>query len=233
MTPRNRDGMETIDMHGTRNSFVGMARRMGVCAIAVAWLVSSASCGYLNKNGRSPVYLVIDSLAASSGAKPDSFGTILESDVVTNVKTQVNGQDVLVPTVYEDLAKVSLHVALKDPGTINSVTSPTAANAITVTSYHVEFKRSDGRNTPGVDVPYAFDGGATGTFNALSGSIVIVLVRGQAKLEAPLKAMAGGGGAIIISTIADVTLYGRDQNGNDVSVTGSISVNFADWGDPS
>ena len=45
--------------------------------------------------------------------------------------------------------------------------------------------------------------------------------------------MAGGGGAIAIMTIADVTFYGRDQAGNDVSVTGSITVNFADWADPS
>jgi hypothetical protein len=59
-----------------------------------------------------------------------------------------------------------------------------------------------------------------------------VLVRAQAKLEAPLKALRNGGSAIVISTIADITFYGQDQNGNQVSVTGSISVNFADWGDP-
>ena len=35
-----------------------------------------------------------------------------------------------------------------------------------------------------------------------------------------------------ISTIADITFYGRDQVGNDVSITGSISVNFSDWADP-
>jgi hypothetical protein len=33
--------------------------------------------------------------------------------------------------------------------------------------------------------------------------------------------------------MAEITFYGQDQNGNSVSVTGSISVNFADWGDPS
>jgi len=37
----------------------------------------------------------------------------------------------------------------------------------------------------------------------------------------------------VISTIAQITLYGRDQAGNDVSVTGTMSVNFADWADPS
>ena len=28
-----------------------------------------------------------------------------------------------------------------------------------MTRYRVEFRRTDGRNTPGVDVPYGFDGG--------------------------------------------------------------------------
>ena len=59
------------------------------------------------------------------------------------------------------------------------------------------------------------------------------LVRHQAKEEAPLKALANGGGSINISTIAQITFYGRDQAGNDVSVTGSITVDFADFGDPS
>ena len=57
-------------------------------------------------------------------------------------------------------------------------------------------------------------------------------MRAQAKLEAPLKALRTGGGDILISTIAEITFYGRDQNGNDVSVTGMMSINFADWGDP-
>ena len=59
------------------------------------------------------------------------------------------------------------------------------------------------------------------------------LVRVQAKLEPPLKNLAAGGAQNVISTIAEVTFFGRDQAGNEVSVTGSISVNFSDWGDPS
>jgi hypothetical protein len=59
------------------------------------------------------------------------------------------------------------------------------------------------------------------------------LVRIQSKEEAPLQALAGGGGANVISTIARITFYGRDQAGREVSVTGQIGVNFADWGDPS
>ena len=46
---------------------------------------------------------------------------------------------------------------------------------------------------------------------------------------APLQALRFGGGALAISTIARVTFYGHDQTGREVSVTGNIEVNFADW----
>jgi len=37
---------------------------------------------------------------------------------------------------------------------------------------------------------------------------------------------------IVLSTIARVTFYGHDQTGREVSVTGSIDVTFANFGDP-
>ena len=60
-----------------------------------------------------------------------------------------------------------------------------------------------------------------------------MLVRASAKLEAPLISLSGGGGAIIINTLAIVTFYGRDQTGAELSATGTISINFADWEDVS
>ena len=59
------------------------------------------------------------------------------------------------------------------------------------------------------------------------------LIRHNMKQEPPLSNLAYGGGANQINTIAEVTFYGRDQSGNELSVTGTISVNFADFGDPS
>ena len=41
-----------------------------------------------------------------------------------------------------------------------------------------------------------------------------------------------GGGLGFIITIAEITFYGRDQAGNEVSVTGMIDVQFGDFGDP-
>jgi hypothetical protein len=84
-----------------------------------------------------------------------------------------------------------------------------------------------------VDVPYAFDGAASATVRGgVTTTIGFTLVRAQAKLEPPLLALRGAGGALLISTIAQITFYGTDQAGNQVSVTGTISVNFADWADP-
>jgi hypothetical protein len=211
----------------------GRTTRLPAVALLAGALVGAAACGDAVRQSRASSYLIIENLTGASGATPTEFSNTLDSDVVTNVETSVGGQSVTVPTVYEDLGQVNLKIALKDPGTTDSPSSPSSTNQITVTRYHITYTRADGRNTPGVDVPYPFDGAATGTVTTAGTSLTFVLVRAQAKLEAPLKALTGGGGSVVLSTIAEVTLYGHDQAGNDVSVTGNISVNFADWGDPS
>lgn len=201
-------------------------------AALVGGVVLLSSCTSTVRTDSSSSYLIINTLTAASGVKPDSFGGSLASDVLTYVKRDVGGTQVLVPTVFEDLAQVSLQLGMKDPGTAASPTTPTTANFITVTQYHVSYIRSDGRNTPGVDVPFPFDGAVTVTVGASAATASLTLVRLQAKNEAPLKNLVGGNGALAISTIAQITFYGTDQTGRAVSVTGNISVNFADWGDP-
>jgi len=109
---------------------------------------------------------------------------------------------------------------------------PSVINAIKITRYRVEFKRADGRNKAGVDVPYPFDGGVTATITESPSDIPFEIVRHTAKLEAPLSSLVTQGGRVIISTIADVTFYGADLTGNEAQVTGSISVNFGDFADP-
>lgn len=206
--------------------------RWTVAVVAAAAVMSSA-CGEVARTGRSPAYLVIDVLEGSSGVLPGEFATTVSSDVVTLVAQTVNGQQVRVPTTYTDLGRVSLRVGLKNPGPAGQVATPGPLSDITVQRYRVVYRRADGRNTQGVDVPYAFDGAFTITVPASgSASGTFDLVRSAAKVEAPLATLRANGGAQFIGTIAEVTLYGRDQAGNDVSVTGSISVSFADFGDP-
>jgi hypothetical protein len=190
-----------------------MIRRVVVLGLVLA---TAAGCSSTTREGRSPVYLTMLNLEAASGAEPDDMSNTLQSDVQTE------------GGVFEDPGRVTMRIQLKDP-TSGSVT-PT--NAVTLTRYRVDYKRSDGRREPGLDVPYSFDGAATATITDETTRLTFVIVRAQAKLEAPLKNLRQGGGGGLISTIADVTFYGKDQTGSDVSVTGSISVNFADWADP-
>jgi hypothetical protein len=194
--------------------------RLGTLALAGIVAGAAAACGDVVREGRSPAYVMVTKITATSGAEPDNDSDELSSDVVTN------------GTVFEDLGQVSFKLALKDIGSGAAPTSPTTNNYVTISRYHVAYRRSDGRNAPGVDVPFPFDGAGTVTVTDKDASMGFVLVRIQAKLESPLKNLRQGGGATAISTIADITFYGRDQAGNDVTTAASISVNFADWGDP-
>jgi hypothetical protein len=147
-------------------------------------------------------------------------------------KKDVSGQDVLVTTVFEDVGRVTMRLALRDIGPAGSPTQPSTNNFITINRYRVVFRRADGRNQPGVDVPYPFDGAMTFTIGGQPSTAGFLLVRIQAKGEAPLKALETGGDAYSISTLAEITFWGQDQAGNETSITGTLSVNFANWGDP-
>lgn len=205
--------------------------RLAALTLAASALLTSA-CGEVARTGRSPAYLQIVRLEGASGAQPTEFGNTLFSDVATNVKVVTGSGEsavtTLVPTIYADLGRVEFSVQMKDP----SITTPSPLNAITVSQYRVVFRRSDGRNTQGVDVPYAFDGGLTFTVTGGAASGSFALVRHQAKSEPPLRNMVNNGGAQVISTVAEISFYGKDQSGNDVVATGTMSVNFGDFGDP-
>ena len=192
----------------------------GAAAAALLGGVAFASgCTSQQMDGTSPSYLIMDELLAARCAEPDEFDGTLASDVL--------GAE---GSICADIGQVTLRTALKDPGSRNTPNEPSTTNWITVTRYRVQFIRADGRNVPGVDVPYAFDGGVTVTADPAGSTQTFTLVRVQSKLEAPLKALGNGLGDI--STIAEVTFYGSDQAGREVSVVGRISVNFANWADP-
>lgn len=209
-----------------------VSRFIHLTAILATGLAASA-CGDVARTGRSPGYLVINQLEGASGAEPDKFGGTVASDVVTVVEVKRGDDTFFVDTFYNDLGRASFEVRLKDPGPTATPTTPSSLNSITLTRYRVVFVRTDGRNTQGVDVPYAFDGGMTLTVPASGTAIgVFDIVRQTAKLEAPLLALRNFRGSLMINTIAQITFYGKDQAGNDVSVEGSISVTFGNFGDP-
>jgi hypothetical protein len=188
---------------------------------------STARCGDMVRQGRSPTYLVIDRLeGARGGSSSPTFGTPLISDVLTNVTSPdpCSAQSPC-PTVFDDLGQAVIRAAPKD-----ITASPSTNNDVTITRYRVTYRRADGRNTPGTDVPYSFDGAVTGTVPA-GGTLTVgfELVRHAAKIEAPLVQLVSNPN--FITTLTEVTFYGRDQVGNDISVAGLVQVNFGNFGD--
>ena len=200
--------------HFTKRQATRSVRLAAIAGLGLAVLGASACGSAAARQGMSPSYLIIDHLQFHAGSADTTFN----SDVQTR------------GSVFEDLATVIMRVGMRD---VTNPNNPTTNNEITVNRYHVNFRRSDGRNTPGVDVPYPFDGAVT--FTVPPGGAVVqpfVAVRVQAKLESPLMNLRGLGGSVAISTIAEITFYGHDQAGRETQATGDLSINFADWADP-
>jgi hypothetical protein len=203
-------------------------RLIGLAALTVA----TVSCGDVVRQGSSPVFLVIDQLSGIRGAA--TVGTpssTLISDVTTNVTSPPPcAADSPCPTIFGDNGQAILRAPLKDAGSGTASLSPTTNNEVTINQVHVEFIRADGRNTPGVDVPFAFDSAVTGTITA-GGTLTVgfPLVRIVAKEESPLVQLRSSSN--FISAIAKVTFYGTDRVGNAIQTTGQLSVEFGNFGD--
>ena len=176
----------------------------------------TAACGDMAMNDRSSGVVVIDALQAASGADdPPTFSGTLNSDVLTE------------GAVFSDPARVTMRVIGKDPTELLSL-----GNSVTFNRYLVTFRRSDGRNTPGVDVPFPFDSAVTFTVTPGSQSTTasFEFIRHTAKVESPLLALRNS--ISIIATVADITFFGRDQAGREIAATGSIGVQFGNFADP-
>ena len=76
----------------------------GAALVALGLLPLVAGCTKAQQQGTGSSYLILNSIEGASGAKPDTFGVPLASDV------QVKG------TVFNDLGEVVMHLGLKDPG---------------------------------------------------------------------------------------------------------------------
>lgn len=186
--------------------------------VGVTCAMATASCGSeMLRTGRSPVFLQIDAIVGGAG---DTRANPVLADVANN------------GSAINEVGDATISVIAKDQTTGPTSPSTSALNTVTITRYRVEYSRTDGRNTPGVDVPFPIDGAVTRSILAgSSDSVIFDLVRHGAKLEAPLRNLRSLGGLLVINTIARVTFYGHDQNGNEVVVSGAIDVVFADFPD--
>jgi hypothetical protein len=203
-----------------------MSMRHIIRVIALAALAAaSASCGNA-RDGQSPVFLSIDALQGAPGNTPTTFSSFLISDIQNDVTT--GGSCTTTnpcSSFFNDVGQAVMHIVLKDT---TSPTGPTPNNDVTLTRYHVSYRRADGHNTQGVDVPFAFDGAVTVTISGSTSTTVgFELVRVVAKQESPLIQLLTSNN--VITTLADVTFYGTDRAGNAISVMGTIQVDFGSF----
>jgi len=189
--------------------------RLGLIALTLA----SASCGSVVRQGTGTSFLIINRLEFARGDEPGTF--------VANAISDVNAPNV---GNFNDLARVTFSLGLKDPGAPGAPTTPSQNQFITVDRYHVRYFRADGRNTQGVDVPYEFDGSFTATVGTGTLQSSFTLVRHDAKREAPLATL--GVNRLVLTIFAEITFYGRDQTGHQVVATAQTSIDFGNFADP-
>jgi hypothetical protein len=204
-------------------------RQLNILAATISVAAASVSCGSVVRDGSSPMFLVVNQLQGQRGGVIQGpLGNPLASDVLTSVTTPLPCSAATpCPTYFSDNGQVVLSLVPKNVG---SATAPSTSNQVTITRYHVAYSRADGRNTPGVDVPYPFDGAVTGTIQPNSTlSLGFEIVRIDAKQEPPLAALVSS--PQVLTTITNVTFYGRDLVGNTISATGTIQIDFANFGD--
>ena len=184
--------------------------RLGLFALAAA----SASCGSV-REGTGTSFLIVEGMDFAPGNDRTQFEATLHSDVNTP-----GGN-------FDDLGRATFRLGLKDPGPSTAPNTPTQNQFITIDRYHVRFFRADGRNTQGVDVPYEFDGAFTATVRANSVQSAFVVVRHDAKREAPLAIL--GSNRLILTIIAEITFYGRDQTGHETQAVARASIDFGNF----
>lgn len=195
-----------------------------IMAILLA-LFFSFSCNPLEDDSDSNSLLtVVEILGTDAQGNQANY---LHSDVI------VIDSDTGEAGVFDDPATVTLRATLLDP---TPGAQSSQYNSIRVTRYVVSFFRSDGKNTPGVDIPYSFEGSLSTLIDiGTTTNISFIIVRHVAKLEPPLIELANstleGGDELVMQVTARIDFYGHDMINHKVKATGYLTIFFANFAD--
>jgi len=191
--------------------------RISILFITILLIIPFSGCNKienLSDSGSKLIIMDITGLNLESKASHTAFSDVLLKGSVVN-----------------DVGTVVLNAKLLDP----TATTSTYYQSITVDQIDVEYFRTDGLNTQGLDVPYSFTQKFATTVPVGSDSVSLdfILVNHNAKLEQPLINLVNGGAEHILKLDAKITVHGKDGAGNRVSpVVGYISVWCANFADP-
>ncbi len=192
-----------------------MKKVLGIAVILSAFLVL-VSCNPADNDSRSASLLLIDNILGvdADGANAN----FLQSDVLRS-----NG------SVRADTITATLRGEMLDP---DPLLGTSQYNDIVLTRYLVSFTRTDGRNVPGQDVPYPFEGSMSTVIKTGStASVSLVLVREVAKLEPPLIGLVDLGAEVVLTCTAKIDFYGHDMVNRTIKATGYLTVYFANYAD--
>jgi hypothetical protein len=177
------------------------------------------ACNPIENETTSASMLIVNTIVGES--LDGDVGNYLESDVL------YEDEDKGITTIYADPAIATLTASLLDQ---DSITGPSHLNSITVERYRVSYSRSDGRATEGVDVPYAHEGMVTVLLNVgTTSDVTFTIVRAAAKAEPPLVDLSEGRDNGILTCLAKVEFFGKDQVGRAVKATGYLTIHFANY----
>jgi hypothetical protein len=192
---------------------------IGLIIVALVMAACSKACNGVENDSTSGTMLQIVSLTGNDLEGTDGSTTVF-SDVITN------------GSIINDNGVADI-IALPLNPMLDSI-QITPYMDVLIDQIDVEFRRTDGRNVEGVDVPYRFTQPMS-MLVPINGEtqIPFVLIRHVAKLEPPLLALREiPSREFILQLVAVVTIHGKDQGGHRVApVTGYITVwcgNFAD-----
>jgi hypothetical protein len=192
-----------------------MKKALRIAVILSVFLVLY-SCNPIEDQSRSASMLLVDNMLGTDA--DGKSGNFLQSDVVFTSGS-----------VRADTATATLRALTLDPDPLLG-TSP--YNDIVVTRYLVSYSRTDGKNVPGVDVPYPFEGSMSTVVKAgATASLSFVIVREVAKMEPPLVRLIDIGAEEVLTCTAKVEFYGHDTVNRTVKATGYLTIYFANYKD--
>ncbi len=175
------------------------------------------------------IAVLISGFALAGCGKPGNSANNYTNSVVTIISLNDNQpfqSDVLTNGyATDDVIMIKLRCDFRaaddDP---TAPTGPSVFDTVTFHSYHVGHQRSDGGPNP-ADFPAGL------TLSVAPGSeaeLHVVVVRAFDKNRSPLEELRDDG-EIFTTTL--LTLYGQDGYGNDIAVSASIAISFANFPD--
>ena len=183
-----------------------------VLAVAAAFL-ALVGCNSISRTTQSSSIIIIQSIT----------GTTIAGDPVAYLQSDVLGSDGLVRL---DNATANITVRLVNP---NPIDGPSQFNDVVLTNYRVTFELPTGPGTPGTDVPLPFDGNFSTFLCPVDEAVAVpfAVVLETAKQTPPLSALVGT--TTVLERRAKIEIFGHDLTDHPVTVTGYLTIFFADY----